>query len=104
MPVEMTAMKNVFQSQCGNVVFSKRSRKCSSVGLSVQNGALFTARHERYSSASGRMAVMSIQEKGNRVPITNTVSGMQKYTHRFHRRSMTTYAPPHRLRNRSWTQ
>src|SRR5438552_8189933 len=24
MPVERTAMKNVFQSQCGNVVFSKR--------------------------------------------------------------------------------
>ena len=54
-------MKKVFQSQMGKVVFAIRSRKCSRVGWSVQKGALLTARQERYSSASGRMAVMSIQ-------------------------------------------
>ncbi len=59
--VDTTAMKNVFQSQIGNVVFAIRSRKCSNVGCSVQNGVLVTARHERYSSTSGRMAVTSIQ-------------------------------------------
>jgi hypothetical protein len=61
MPVDATAMKKVFQSHRGKVVFAIRSRKCSSVGCSVQNGALLTARHERYSSSSGRIAVMSIQ-------------------------------------------
>ena len=40
-------MKNVFHSQIGNVVFAMRSRKCSRVGCSVQNGALLTARQER---------------------------------------------------------
>ncbi len=54
-------MKNVFQSQIGNVVFAMRSRKCSSVGASVQNGVLVAARQERYSSASGRIDVMNIQ-------------------------------------------
>src|SRR5437773_749132 len=47
MPVEAQAMKNVFQSQCGKVVFAIRSVKCSSVGWNVQNGALLTARQER---------------------------------------------------------
>ena len=42
-------MKNVFHSHCGNVVFSSRSLKWSSVGASVQKGALLTARQERYS-------------------------------------------------------
>src|SRR5215831_3443803 len=60
-PVEMHAMKKVFQSQWGNVVFAIRSRKCSRVGWSVQNGSLLTARQERYSSESGRMDVMNIQ-------------------------------------------
>src|SRR5712691_5749548 len=60
-PVEMMAMKNVFQSQRGNVVRARRSVTCASVGWNVQNGALFTLRHERYSSASGRTAVMNIQ-------------------------------------------
>src|SRR5437867_3257449 len=32
MTVDTTAMKNVFQSQVGNVVFAIRSWKCSSVG------------------------------------------------------------------------
>src|SRR2546428_6234591 len=59
--VDTQAMKNVFHSQCGKVVFSSRSRKWSSVGCSVQNGVLVTARHERYSSASGRIAVTNIQ-------------------------------------------
>ena len=40
-------MKNVFHSHCGNVVFAIRSRKCSSVGASVQNGVLLAARQER---------------------------------------------------------
>ena len=40
-------MKNVFHSHLGNVVFASRSRKCSSVGASVQNGVLLTARHDR---------------------------------------------------------
>ena len=61
MTVETTAMKNVFHSHWGNVVLASRSRKWSRVGASVQNGALLTARHDRYSSASGRMAVMNIQ-------------------------------------------
>src|SRR6266702_1918555 len=59
--VETTAMNRVFHSQCGKVVFAIRSRKCSSVGCRVQKGVLVAARHERYSSASGRMAVISIQ-------------------------------------------
>src|SRR5205823_1885897 len=59
--VEVTAMNRVFHSQCGKVVFAIRSRKCSSVGCRVQKGVLVAARHERYSSASGRMAVISIQ-------------------------------------------
>src|SRR6266446_4678568 len=61
MSVDTTAMKNVFQSQTGNVVFAIRSWKCSSVGWRVQNGALLTARHDRYSSESGRIAVTNIQ-------------------------------------------
>src|SRR2546427_12602804 len=61
MAVDAQAMKKVFQSHCGNVVLAIRSRKCSSVGASVQKGVLVAARHERYSSASGRMAVISIQ-------------------------------------------
>ncbi len=54
-------MKNVFHSHFGNVVLAIRSRKCSSVGASVQNGVLLAARQERYSSASGRIEVISIQ-------------------------------------------
>ena len=47
MSVEITAMKNVFHSQMGKVVFAIRSRKCSSVGWSVQNGVLVAARQDR---------------------------------------------------------
>jgi hypothetical protein len=61
MTVDTQAMKNVFHSHFGNVVLAMRSRKCSSVGCSVQNGVLLAARHERYSSASGRIDVISIQ-------------------------------------------
>jgi hypothetical protein len=32
MAVDRQAMKNVFQSQCGKVVFANRSTKCSNVG------------------------------------------------------------------------
>jgi hypothetical protein len=35
--------------------------KCSIVGSRVQNGVAFAARHERYSSGSGRNAVTAIQ-------------------------------------------
>src|SRR5213592_186495 len=59
--VEATAMKKVFHNHCGKVVLAIRSWKCSSVGCRVQKGVLVAARHERYSSASGRMAVISIQ-------------------------------------------
>src|SRR5262245_59178153 len=59
--VDAQAMKNVFHNQCGNVVLAIRSRKCSRVGWSVQNGVLLAARQERYSSASGRIDVMNIQ-------------------------------------------
>src|SRR5436190_11612837 len=45
--VETTAMKQVFQSHRGKVVFAIRSWKCSNVGCRVQKGALFAARHER---------------------------------------------------------
>src|SRR5262245_4314736 len=61
MLVEMVEMKKVFHSHWGNVVLAIRSRKCSRVGCSVQKGVLLTARQERYSSASGRMEVTSIQ-------------------------------------------
>ncbi len=61
MIVDTMAMKNVFHSQCGKVVRARRSLKWSSVGASVQKGVLLTFRHDRYSSASGRMDVMNIQ-------------------------------------------
>src|SRR5262245_3602636 len=47
MIVDAHAMKKVFQSQCGKLVLAIRSRKCSSVGWSVQKGALLAARQER---------------------------------------------------------
>jgi hypothetical protein len=61
MTVDTTAMKNVFHSQRGKAVLARRSWTWAKVGCKVQKGALLTARQERYSSSSGRMAVMSIQ-------------------------------------------
>jgi hypothetical protein len=61
MMVETIAISIVFHSQVGNAVVCSSPLMCSSVGSRVHSGEAFGWRQVRYSSGSGRKAVIAIQ-------------------------------------------